>query len=300
VKIGIGANSFLFIIFGLKYLLFVIMLKVVLRKYLLIVFVVIITSMTVLGQVKDVKNPWFTKKDKLIGKKVYWELFGGLTYPKMIYSFTVYDQNKRKSLFLPDVGLASRFQMRKWFSLNPRLSYSPQGVAFPGSNDYKLTLNYLKFSLPVDFQFMIGKRNQIGTSKFFLFAGPYVSLPLSEKLSTGEFSYSIKMGDMNIPDYGVNAGFGLRIPTFSLESSSYITLRLEYDRGFSDTYSANESSVAPVLDERLYLNGGKRYNSAFKLIVGIEIPHKNKKMISFTAGGDGKKNYKKVVIIDEK
>jgi hypothetical protein len=36
------------------------------------------------------------------------------------------------------------------------------------------------------------------------------------------------------------------------------------------------------------------------LTIGIEIPLKAKKFVSFTAGGNGKKNYKRVVVVDEK
>jgi len=163
-----------------------------------------------------------------------------------------------------------------------------------------MKLNYLNFSVPVDLQFPLGKRNQTGTTKFFIYAGPYIALPVSANIAAGGFSGNLKMADLTKPDYGLDAGLGFRIPTFSLESRSYLTLRLCYTRGFADTYSLAESTMNTAINDQLFLDGGKRYSSCIKLIVGVEIPLKNKKMISFTAGGDGKKNFKKIVIIDEK
>jgi hypothetical protein len=184
--------------------------------------------------------------------------------------------------------------------LIPRLSYAEQGIAFNDGGNYELKMNYINLSLPVELQLQIGERNLVGATRVFLFAGPYVAVPFSGKISSGEFLQTLTMGEMAFPDYGIDAGLGFRIPTFSLESRSFLTIRLAYTRGFANTYSSSESNINASLNEKLYLDGGKRFNSGLKLIVGVEIPKKSKRVISFTAGGDGKKNYKKAVIVDEK
>jgi hypothetical protein len=270
------------------------------RRNIFLLIILLFSTTVALSQNKEEKNPWFISKDNMSGTKFFYELSGGLSYPNMVFSTTNYGNSNRKSLFLPDVGLSARIQLKKWFSLAPRLSYAENGLSYADEVNYLFKSNYLKFSMPVDFQFALGKRNQIGTTKFFIYAGPYIALPLSGKISTDDFLLKLKMADMNNPDYGVNAGLGFRIPTFSLEGRSFLTLRVEYSRGLADTYSKGELALSEAVSDRLYLDSGKRYNSGIRLVVGVEMPKKNKRIISFTAGGDGKKNYKKIVIIDEK
>jgi hypothetical protein len=111
----------------------------------------------------------------------------------------------------------------------------------------------------------------------------------------------LKAGDITTINWGGEGGLGIRISTFSLESRSNINLRLSYLQGFNDTYSAFEKNRQDQsTTQKLYLDGGKRFNNVIKLTIGIEIPFKNRKLVSFTAGGDGKKTYKKVVVVDEK
>jgi hypothetical protein len=236
----------------------------------------------------------------MAGTRIYYELFGGVSSPTMIYSNSYYDNVVRTSQILPEFGLSARFQFKKWASLIPRFSYIQQGINFQDGNGYTLTTNNINFSLPVEFQLQIGKSNLVGATRVFFFAGPYIGIPFSGKITSGDFSSNLELNDLTYPDYGAEAGLGIRIPTFSLESRSFLNIRFSYTRGFANTYSVAESAINPAMNEKLYLNGGERFNGGFKLILGIEIPKKSKRVISFTAGGDGKKNYKKAVIVDEK
>jgi hypothetical protein len=271
-----------------------------LKKYLLIVLLLILSGFVSWGKEQVEDSPWFTPKENLIGKKVYYELFGGISYPKMVFTNYYYNQIKRNSILLPDFGASVRMQFYRKFSFNPRLSYSRQVLSFNNGSNYQLKSNGITLSLPIDFQFQMGSRDQTSTAKLFFFFGPYIAVPFSENITTGSFSAKLKMGDLKIPDFGIDTGLGFRIPTFSLEGRSLISIRLSYFRGFVDTYSEEESKVNPLLNDRLYLNGGKRFNGGVKLILGVEIPKRNKRIISFTAGGDRNKTYKKIVIVDEK
>jgi hypothetical protein len=270
------------------------------KRFLFVLLFLIVSGFLCPENVKAFDEPWFTPKDNLRGNKVFYELFGGISYPYMVYSNSTYDNIKRNLVTLPDFGISARFQFKKVFSINPRISYSGQTISIADKSNYQLKSDNINLTIPFDFQFQLGERDQTGTTKLFFFAGPYIALPFSEKISTGTFSANLKMKDLTIPDYGVEAGFGFRIPTFSLEGRSFLSIRLSYFRGFADTYSLKESALNPLLNSRLYLDGGKRFNNGFKLILGIELPQKNKKVISFNAGGDSKKSYKRVVIIDEK
>jgi len=270
------------------------------KRYQLLITTLFFSALFLHIELHAQKNPWFTSKDNMAGTRVYYELFGGISSPSMIYSNSNYNNAVRTTQILPELGLSARFQFKKWVSLIPRFSYAQQGVSFQNGNNYTLTTNNVNFSLPVELQLQIGKRNLVGATRIFFFAGPYIGIPFSGKITSGDFSSSLEMSDLTYPDYGIEGGLGIRIPTFSLESRSFLNIRLSYTRGFADTYSAAESEINPAMNERLYLDGGERFNGGFKLILGIEIPKKSKKVISFTAGGDGKKNYKKAVIVDEK
>jgi len=271
-----------------------------LKKFILIVQLLIISGFLCWGNEQVQDSPWYTPKENLVGKKVYYELFGGIAYPRMVFKNYYYNQIKRNDAILPDLGVSVRFQPNRKFSFNPRLSYSKQSLSFSGSNTYQLKFNGINLSLPLDFQFQLGLRDQTSTTKLFFFFGPYIAIPFSGNVTTGSFSAKLKISDLVMPDLGLDAGLGFRIPTFSLEGRSNISIRLSYYRGFVDTYSEVESKVNPLLNDRLYLNGGKRFNGGFKLSLGVEIPKRTKRVISFTAGGDSKKTYKKIVIVDEK
>lgn len=265
-----------------------------------LILIVLSLSIIASAQVSE-KNPWFKSKDLLIGNQTCFELFGGAVYPNMTYSTKAFNSVERNQVFLYEVGFSFRFQRGKWFSVSPRLSYFGQGVSMKDENNYSFRMDNLSFALPVEMQFALGKNERKGITKFFVFAGPYIAYPVSGNISAGDFSYDLKAGDITTINWGGEGGLGIRISTFSLESRSNINLRLSYLQGFYDTYSAFEKNRQDQsTTQKLYLDGGKRLNNVIKLTIGIEIPFKNRKLVSFTAGGDGKKTYKKVVVVDEK
>jgi len=264
-----------------------------------IFFVLIFFSLPVLASGND-DNPWYVSRDLLIKNKTYFELFGGGVYPIMSYSEKSFSQDKAPC-FLYDFGGAIRFQRGKWFSFSPRLTYMGQGVAMDDDLDYRLRINYISFTFPVELQVYLHERMNKSVSRLFFFAGPYVATPVSSRLLNNSYSKWLTFSEVKKLNLGGEVGVGFRIPTYSLEGSSNIELKLSYLRGFLDTYTNYEKNLAdPDLRSQLYINNGKRFNSAIKLTVGIEIPKKTKKYVSFTAGGDGKKRYKKVVVVDEK
>jgi hypothetical protein len=247
------------------------------------------------------EEPWFTSKDMMIKHKTFIELFGGPLYSNISYSKSPFNKMEQKPIFLYDAGLSIRFQQGKWFSFSPRFTFICQGIAFENNMKYNLRSNYLSFSFPVELQFELNKKLNKSVTKFFFYASPFVATPVSVHIKTTDYSNWLTSDEIGVIDLGGEAGFGFRIPTFSLEGSSNITIRLSYMRGVNDTYTRFEKNIInQSQQEKLFLNGGERYNSAVKLTIGVEIPMKAKKYVSFTAGGNGKKNYKRVVVVDEK
>ncbi len=244
------------------------------------------------GSSVSAKNPWYSDKDKFAGNGCYLELFGGGVYPNMKFSNAELNSIERKSMFMYDFGMSLRCQMINWFSAGPRLSYFGQGVLLNDNSKYQLKANYIGLQVPLEFQFDLIKKKKGANMKSFFYLAPYLAVPISGTIQTSMTETNIVRGK-NIADYnyGAEAGIGVRIPTFSLEDRSNLIFRLSWLQGLSNVFP--ESGSVPEI-------GGNGINSAIKLTVCVEIPLKNKKMVSFTAGGDGKKKYKKVVITEQK
>jgi len=238
------------------------------------------------------KNPWYSDKDKFSGNGCYLELFGGGVYPNMKFSTAELNNIERKSMFMYDLGMSLRCQMVNWFSAGPRLSYFGQGVLLNDNSEYQLKANYVGLHVPLEFQFDLIKKKKGANMKSFFYLAPYFAIPISGKIQTSMTETKI-VRCKNIADYnyGAEAGIGVRIPTFSLEDRSNLIFRLSWLQGLSNVFP--ETGMIANFN-------GNGINSAIKLTVCVEIPLKNKKMVSFTAGGDGKKSYKKVVVTEQK
>lgn len=252
-------------------------------------------------------NPWFKDKEKFVEDCCHIDIFGGTVFPNMRYSDSHINSLKRNILILPDFGFSFRYQRFKSFSLGGRFSFSGQGVSLTEMEDigqvellesvYKLKAYYLSLSVPIEYQLDIIKSKRGGNPKTFFYIAPFISTPVSGSVEKGRITADLSPGmDINSLNYGAELGFGFRIPTFSLEDRSNLILRFSWIEGFADTYLPVDKKI---LNDELYVAGGKRFSSGFKMTLCIEIPLKPKKIISFTAGGDGKKNYKKVVNIKE-
>lgn len=253
------------------------------------------------------QGPWFKEKEKFVESCCHIEIFGGISLPGMKYSDPAVSSLDKELFVLPDFGASFRYQKIKPFSFGARISYSGMGVNFSdisgfypqGSTSvgYSLKIYYLSLSSPVEYQVDIIKSIRGGNPKTFFYLSPYISTPMSATLESSNTSLNLKSGkDIKSFDCGAEVGFGFRIPTFSLEDRSNLILRFSFLQGFIDSYPAENNKV---LNPKLLVVDGTRYNSAAKVTLCIEIPLKPQKVVSYTAGGDGKKNYKKVVNIKD-
>jgi hypothetical protein len=278
------------------------MLDIKFVKNIILLFWIILLSFPVEANfLQKEKEPWFTSKDLMIRNKTYFELFGGAVYSNMTYSLKSLNNVERNPQFLYDAGISLRFQRGKWYSFSPRLTLLNQGVSMKDKLEYRFNANYLSFSFPVELQFDLSDKMNSSVSRMFFYITPYIATPISVHISSNEYSNWLLLSEMKTINWGGEAGIGLRIPTFSLEGRSNILVRLSYLRGFNNTYTRFEKNITVQSQrDQLYVIDGKRFNSAIKLTIGVEIPLKNKKLVSFTAGGNGKKNFKRVVVVDEK
>lgn len=253
------------------------------------------------------QGPWFKEKEKFIESCCHLEIFGGITLPGMKYSDPAVSKYDKDLFVLPDFGASLRYQKIKPFSFGARISYSGMGVHFSDISDintqgstkvgYSLKIYYLTLSSPFEYQVDIIKSIRGGNPKTFFYLTPYVSTPLSATVESSNTNLKLKPGkDIRNFDCGAEVGFGFRIPTFSLEDRSNLILRFSFLQSFIDSYPDDNNKV---LNQKLLVVDGTRYNSAAKVTLCIEIPLKPQKVISYTAGGDGKKNYKKVVNIKD-
>ncbi len=272
-------------------------------KSIIITVILLVTAEMAFCQ----KGPWFKDKEKFIESCCHLEIFGGISLPGMKYSDPAVSSLDNDLFVLPDFGASFRYQKIKPFSFGARISYSGMGVHFSdisgfypqGSTmvGYSLKIFYLTLSSPFEYQVDIIKSIRGGNPKTFFYLTPYISTPMSASVESSNTSLNLKSGkDIKKFDCGAEVGFGFRIPTFSLEDRSNLILRFSFLQGFIDSYPTDNNKV---LNPKFLVVDGTRYNSAAKVTLCIEIPLKPQKVISYTAGGDGKKNYKKVVNIKD-
>ncbi|HPR31984.1 MAG TPA: hypothetical protein PLK12_07810 [Prolixibacteraceae bacterium] len=254
-------------------------------------------SKVVFGQ----DSPWFTEKEKMMGNRFFLELEGGGMVPYMHYPERTDFQIDENMLFLPGGGLILRMQRGKWFSWLPGIHYLQQGTHIVSPDEYIAKLHFARISLPVEAAVPFVSKRHKTNSAFLIFGGPYAAFPFPGKVHSGEWELPVFENSLTSFNWGFEAGIGFRIETFSLTSKNNLNLRFSWMQGLSDSFSPEEKALTNDAHfDRFPFLKGKRVLSGLKATLSIEIPFREHRVISFTAGSDGKKNYKKIVIIDEK
>jgi hypothetical protein len=272
-----------------------------LKKLITYLFLILLLTTTAKHNfaVTREKNPWYTK-DMQSANRTFVEIFGGGIYSSMLYSDKNYQSFERNHNILQDYGLGIRFQFGYLFSVNPRIANFGQGISLKTENQYHFKQNMVGVFLPFEVQIPLKNRMKTGITKLFFYVAPYLSTPISGEIKTINSIQKPRASDMVKYNYGAEAGIGIRIPTFSMNERSNINIRASYMRGFNDTYSPFElDKILHPIGEEIYLLGGLRYNHGIKLTLSIELFLSSNKMTTFTAGGDGRKNFKRVIVFDK-
>jgi hypothetical protein len=242
------------------------------------------------------ETPWFPPTNLIKAKKTYFEIFGGMQQADMRYDAPGFPGLKRN--FDPKVaaGMGVRYQVGDYFSSALYGVYSQNGISLGEENHYNFYTDNIGVFVPVEYHIKVSSNPKVKT-RIFVQAGPYVSTPVGGRVTSGQ--YTLPMGKALVAplDYGVEIGSGVRAAVFSLNGRSYIRLKASYFRGFANTYSESElNGTATSLNQPLYSITGKRVNQGLRLMFSIEIPLEREDVVTFTAGGDGKKTYKRFVV----
>jgi len=227
----------------------------------------------------------------------YLELLGGGILPDMKFAGTPFDADLSEPALRRSGGIAFRFQPSKVFSYSALISYREQGIVIPKRNETSLNANYLNLFFPVEFDLNLRKVKKKAGPVLVLFAGPYAAYFLGGNVKDLKSNFPLKNNDINQWDAGLEAGTGIRIPTFSLQSRSNLNLKASYYYGFINSFPP----VFPdyndgQLEQLLLSKTGNRVNSGYRFTLSYEISLNRQKIDTFTAGGDGKKTYKRFLI----
>ena len=130
------------------------------------------------------------------------------------------------------------------------------------------------------------------------FSGPYVGYNVSGSMASGNNTIELSKDELSEIDYGAELGIGFRIPTFSMDGRSNLNIKASYFRGFANSFPADLSKYSAEEMSSYYLSSqGSRVNQGFKLTLSYDLSMEKKKVTTFTAGGDGKRTYKRFVNI---
>lgn len=242
-------------------------------------------------------NPWFPPTNLAIIKKGYIELVGGAQQTDMRYTGLPYPGLKRN--IVPNLygGIGYRYQIGDYFSIGGTGYYSKQGLSMGKNDHYILESNNIGLFIPIEYYINMTDDRKKKSMVFFQ-AGPYIAAPYSGTIQSKDCLTSLNQSNIAPVDLGFECGAGFRIKVYSLQGRSFIRCKLSYFRGLTNTFADNElNGTAESLNQPHYQISGNRHNQGFRVTASIEIPLKKENVTTYTAGGDGKKNYKKFAII---
>lgn len=226
------------------------------------------------------------------------ELMGGGILPSMKFDGTNFDNYQTGRFTGQTEGIGFRIQNTKYFSYGALFSYRAQGLSIPEQDNYLMHTNNLNLYVPAELNLRLIESNQKASPVVLAFAGPYVAYFLNGNAEVGKTDYPITTDEMAQWDAGVEAGVGLRIPTFSVQGKSDLNLKVSYYYGLLNTYPEIGADYPDEnLDLLLLSKKGNRYNCGIRFTFSYAISFGSGKPTTFTAGGDGKKTYKRFLNI---
>ena len=257
----------------------------------LIVILLFFVSINLFAQ-----SPFGVSKEHLEKKLFYVELMGGTVLPDIKFSGTSFSDAKSSRYFDKTGGVSFRFENKRFFSITAQLSYCGLGGYFPDNDDFKLKANYLNLFIPVELGCRMFSKKKKNGPCMILFAGPYGAKQIGGHISSNTLDIELTDNDISNWDYGAEGGIGLRIPTYSLNGHSNLTLKASYYRGFANTFPETIDYDSEQMTERMLSETGERYQCGFKLSLSYGFSLEKRQVSTFTAGGDGKKTYKKFLV----
>ncbi|MDA3818537.1 MAG: outer membrane beta-barrel protein [Prolixibacteraceae bacterium] len=244
----------------------------------------------------NAQSPFGEAKERFTKNIYFIELTGGTILPSYDFFDTPsLDNTERGVLYNHTEALTFRTQFRRHFSFSPRISYDVKGGSYPSDNLVVKT-NNISLLTPIEFNGYFSEKKKITKPGWLFYLGPYVSYSLGGYLKNAEDEYSLEPEDFNTFDAGFEAGIGLRIPTFSFTGMGNFTLKAAFYHGFVSSYPEAVTLRIVKFDELMFSENGQRYNMGIRLTLSYEIALLKKEMPTYTAGGDGKRSYKKFIV----
>lgn len=224
----------------------------------------------------------------------YLELLGGGIMPSMKFEGTNFDNYQSGRFTGQTEGIGFRIQSTKSFSYGALISYRAQGLSVPDQNKYLLNTNYLNLFVPLEFGVHLIQSKRKASPVLLGFAGPYAAYFLNGNAEAGGEEYPITSAEISQWDAGIEVGLGLRIPTFSLQGKSDLNLKVSYYYGLMNTYPNFDAAYPEEnLDILLLSKTGSRFNRGIRFTFSYALSFGKGTPQTFTAGGDGKKTYRR-------
>lgn len=271
-------------------ILFIFLIFIVMRG-LICLITVLLLQITVAAQ-----SPFGSSKQFFQKKLYYAELNGGGILSSMDYKKNQYDSYQSNPFLNKTFGLGLRVQFSNNLSFSTQLTYRTLGASFPKYDSMILKANSLNLFVPFEYDYFFKPvPNRVLPNAMF-FAGPYIAYNIGGHIVSDRIKQELTSDEMLDYDYGLEAGFGLRVPTFSFTGKSFITVKASYFRGFANTLPASIRHSDEQMNMLMLTDKGRRNNQGIRLTLSYELTLTKVEMTSFTAGGDGKKTYKRFVV----
>lgn len=232
-------------------------------------------------------------------RSLYVEFVGGTVFPVGDANVSVNNFDNGINLSHNE-GISVRYQLFESLSFGSQLTYSGRGMQFGRNNSYTLKTSHVGFYLPTEYQVKLSKiRSKVSSSMLF-YAGPYVINNLSGSIHSIANVEKLNSDEMSQWDYGLETGLGFRVPVFSMNTMGSWSFKASYFHGMVESLAgiSRNEDISPL--KSMVVNEGIfRKNRGVRFSICYEFSLKKIPMTTFTAGGNGKTTYDRLVIYNQ-
>ncbi len=243
------------------------------------------------------QSPFGTSK-VVFDKPVYFfEMGGGALYSSYYFYQNDLGNYTQQSTWGKMGELSLRVQFKEKVSAAARFSFRQTGSYFPEFDQLEIRPNYINIFLPVQYEIRkVEKRDKV-KPMLMVFGGPWSAFRVGGNVKTASLTlHEISQNQVSTFDAGFEAGLGFRIPTFSFSSQGYLTFKISAYQGLLNTLPTNSGFTEEQMKTYMLSDEGYRFSRGIRFSVVFEMSLHKKPTTSFTAGGDGKRTYKRFIV----
>jgi hypothetical protein len=257
---------------------------------------IIFCQLMLLAFFLSAQSPFGASKVGFNKNLFYFDLNGGFSTPSLVFDNNQFAGLKSDRFFDQTFGMGLRIQFKPKMSFSTHLSYRELGGKFNDYHQFCLQANYLNLFSPLEYDIQLTAKPRSHLPNIMLYAGPYFAYNLGGTINSEQIELLLTSNEMAQLDYGVEGGMGIRVPTYSFTGKSYITLKASFFRGLANNFPVGSTHELAQKEQLMIADAGSRFNQGLRLTVSYELSLNKKKMTTFTAGGDGKKTYKRILV----